>query len=708
MRWKDKSLESLYRIRAWAVEHQAFLLLLAAFTVFRLLAIVILRPGGFIVHQGPDQAYYFDMSRFTGSEQYPFFHFWMEYPPLMPWLATLAYRLSLHIPPWDVTIFWFNLIFRLLLLPFDVATLALVYKIGLLLGPRERALHVAGLWALLFAPLFTLLTWFDPLTLFFLVLGLYGLLTDRSALAGAALGLGLMAKVLPIAIWPVGLFALSSHRRRAIYVASTTLGVGLVVLPPLVAAPAYVLAMLRSLFSVSSWETVWSLLEGHPSYGLVAPLNVRHDPAAAVFSIHPSSLPWPLIGLIFAALYVLALTRRIAWQDKACRTRFALFSLTVFVLYNKGYSPQWASYLGTLALLALPTGHGLGYALLLSGYMILEWPLAFVMLAGQDWFLAAIIVLRTVLILLLSLDSLARALPSAATWRAVRRAAFPLALLTSLTAVPALAGPTWRAYAASRLAADPLAPFVASLPPAYAGAADALPSPVIVVQPELLERLRPYLPGETVRLFPNAWGDAWTAPDEWLTATLRSYDRAWLLYDDGDQPRRALYGDLRAWFETHACPASQAWYGPVWAGQYVLTPAPIGQAVEAAFENGLRLVGAAPPQEPLAWGSAFCLRLAWAADASPAKDYAIFVHLLAADGQLVAQGDAWPPRPTSAWTAGETIRTAHGLVLPPHLPTGDYALWVGLYALDDGARLPLLSGGDAVLLGKVAVESLAP
>lgn len=79
----------------------------------------------------------------------------MEYPPLMPWLATLAYRLSLLVPVWDAGIFWFNLFFRFLLLPFDAATLVLIYAIVGQFDDRERALQVAGLWALLFAPFIT-------------------------------------------------------------------------------------------------------------------------------------------------------------------------------------------------------------------------------------------------------------------------------------------------------------------------------------------------------------------------------------------------------------------------------------------------------------------------------------------------------------------------------------------------------------------------
>lgn len=69
-------------------------------------------------------------------------------------------------------------------------------------------------------------------------------------LAGAAVGFGFMAKVLPVAISPVGLFVLKGNRRRATYVGSAIVAVALVLLPFLMAAPAYVLAHFESVQNI--------------------------------------------------------------------------------------------------------------------------------------------------------------------------------------------------------------------------------------------------------------------------------------------------------------------------------------------------------------------------------------------------------------------------------------------------------------------------
>ena len=82
--------------------------------------------------------------------------------------------------------------------------------------------------------------------------------------------------------------------------------------------------------------------------------------------------------------------------------------------------------------------------------------------------------------------------------------------------------------------------------------------------------------------------------------------------------------------------------------------------------------------------------LAWEALQASAVSYRVFVHLLAADGRIVAQSDGEPANwqyPTTAWLPGDFILDAHSLTLPPGLPSGDYGLIAGLYEPVSGARL---------------------
>jgi hypothetical protein len=97
------------------------------------------------------------------------------------------------------------------------------------------------------------------------------------------------------------------------------------------------------------------------------------------------------------------------------------------------------------------------------------------------------------------------------------------------------------------------------------------------------------------------------------------------------------------------------------------------------------------------------LTLYWRAEAPLAADYVVFLHLLDAAGNVVAQGDA-PPRagryPTHWWEPGEVITDRHAIPLPADLPPGEYRVRTGLYRPDTGERLPLAgAAGDAVELG---------
>jgi hypothetical protein len=81
------------------------------------------------------------------------------------------------------------------------------------------------------------------------------------------------------------------------------------------------------------------------------------------------------------------------------------------------------------------------------------------------------------------------------------------------------------------------------------------------------------------------------------------------------------------------------------------------------------------------------LILHWHARARPEKDYHIFVHIVGAQGQLVAQTDGAPRRnryPTRIWNAGERVPDAHALSVAP----GKYTILVGMYDPISGERLP--------------------
>jgi len=110
------------------------------------------------------------------------------------------------------------------------------------------------------------------------------------------------------------------------------------------------------------------------------------------------------------------------------------------------------------------------------------------------------------------------------------------------------------------------------------------------------------------------------------------------------------------------------------------------------------------PSTPTA-GDSWQITLYWEPLVRMSKDYTVFVHLIDAAGDLVAQMDEQPLEgeyPTHLWQLEEQIKDGHRLPLPDDLPAGWYRLEVGLYLLDAGERLAVV-GADppatSVLLG---------
>ena len=92
--------------------------------------------------------------------------------------------------------------------------------------------------------------------------------------------------------------------------------------------------------------------------------------------------------------------------------------------------------------------------------------------------------------------------------------------------------------------------------------------------------------------------------------------------------------------------------------------------------------------------------LIWQGLAEMPVGYRVFVHLVDAEGDIVAQSDAEPAgwsRPTTGWAAGEYVVDEHLLALPEERAPGELLLRVGLYDAATGRRLQS-EGADHVLI----------
>ncbi len=140
-----------------------------------------------------------------------------------------------------------------------------------------------------------------------------------------------------------------------------------------------------------------------------------------------------------------------------------------------------------------------------------------------------------------------------------------------------------------------------------------------------------------------------------------------------------------------------------------LQPAPAHPA-QAVLGQVVKLTGYTLEPEQPSPGESLRLTLYWEALNPVLHNYTVFVHLRRPEGGNVAQADHRPLDnlyPTTLWPVGETIRESSLLAIPPDLPPGRYELWVGMYLLETGERLPVqndTSGENAVRLGELDVE----
>lgn len=126
------------------------------------------------------------------------------------------------------------------------------------------------------------------------------------------------------------------------------------------------------------------------------------------------------------------------------------------------------------------------------------------------------------------------------------------------------------------------------------------------------------------------------------------------------------------------------------------TPRP-SHPIEAQLENGIRLTGydlyVTQEQKIENVPPRVGLFLYWQATQPISHSYKIFVHIMDADNQLIAQHDSLPALwtfPTDRWPTGETVIDFHSLTLPPEGCPDTCNIRVGMYSVETAQRLTVV------------------
>ncbi len=119
---------------------------------------------------------------------------------------------------------------------------------------------------------------------------------------------------------------------------------------------------------------------------------------------------------------------------------------------------------------------------------------------------------------------------------------------------------------------------------------------------------------------------------------------------------------------------------------------------DLVFDQAFALLGYAVPAT-IHPGEPLRVTIVWQCRAAAPRDYTVFVHLLNAANQIVAQRDSAPrdgTYPTSIWATGETIPDAYTLELARDLPPGEYRIEIGMYEFPSLRRLPITRASQAI------------
>jgi len=391
--------------------HSDFLILLILFITFRVLALVAFRPGGLVLDFS-DFYWYRSFAELTRQGYYPYYNLWTTYPPLFPFVMIALYQISTLLPPWTFPNLWFTLLLGGFFLLFEIGNFILLYLFALKIYPQKSdALRPCWIYAMFFVPVYTVTGWFESYPLFFFLLSLYLLLEKRPYLSALFTGIGFMIKLIPAILIPVALQQIwqselrpirfwKPYRSGLIYLTLFALTVLLIGLPFYLLNPALIFGSQQITAARAPWETVWALIDGNYDYGVI-PLDMR-DLSWTPKAAPPTHIPWLLVTAIFGLIYSLVYFRPFDWHNPRQVVAFVAFTNALFMLWSKGYSPQWLGWPLYFIALLIPNLRGILYATLLSLGNIIEANFFFIMFPAEHWLFAVTILTRTMLLIILA------------------------------------------------------------------------------------------------------------------------------------------------------------------------------------------------------------------------------------------------------------------------------------------------------------------
>jgi len=322
----------------------------------------------------------------------PFLDYWVEFPPIFPFLSWLIYQIAAgqqHI--YD---------YLLLIILTLVQTGSLVIFANLVKQVKPRSNHRVSIAAYFLVNLILAYNWwyFDVLAVMTLLLGLLWIFNGKHIRAVVILAVGTLIKLFPALA--ICLIWRHSSLKKAVLLTSIlvliVVGAYMVLFS---VAPEFTKASILSQSSKGSWETVWALIDGNYRTGNFGAEVERLDAATAdnLLGNPPRVSPWitlPVFLLIGGYFYL-----RLTENQPNVQLSLLNIAFLLFFLWMPGWSPQWILYLIPVVLLIFDDSEGIIISGILILINLLEWPV--LLSRGYPWGLWLTIPVRTIFFIFL-------------------------------------------------------------------------------------------------------------------------------------------------------------------------------------------------------------------------------------------------------------------------------------------------------------------
>lgn len=347
---------------AWIGKNQPWLLPFA-YLFSRIILYLALIPTSYYGYG--DLPVYYDWTTLSG---WPYINYWVEYPPLFPFISEVIFIIS------KGEVFLYDFILCIIIALASSGTILIFEKIA----QRIYQEPVARWRTVLFFSILLILpyTWWyaELITVFFMILSVWWGISKRETLTGIGIATGILSKWFPIFTLPALIRFYSKKQFLKVCLIAATFVI-LVFTALYILSPEMTLASLKAQPNRSSWQTLWALLDGNLTTGAFLTSEDRlHPEVAGIPRGNPPMISPNLTLLVFGGIGIWLLLKRNRF-DSLSVIAFLGITWSLFLLWSPGWSPQWILYLLPLILLSFPISKAYLVSLLLIGLTIFEWPL---------------------------------------------------------------------------------------------------------------------------------------------------------------------------------------------------------------------------------------------------------------------------------------------------------------------------------------------